>query len=163
MALSMFEIGIIILLIAGISIMIVTFIFSRSFQKKLLSKIVVKGMNGLQGKTISLTCPPEMTISFDNQNTNLSRGTLVSLGDSTCDPFYQPGVGQKASFFNPATTVDVMDPTSSFQDVRKCEGKNSCSFVVPDSTDSDIPAGSCLKQARQIALIGTYDCISSKK
>jgi hypothetical protein len=165
MALSMFEIGIIILLIMGVSVMIVQFILSRSFQKKLTDKVVVKGMNGLAGSTIKLTCPPEMVISFTNPNSVLTRGAVVALGDPTCDAFAQTA-GQTTSFFNPATTIDVFETNSLFPQVDACKGKNTCSFVVPDWQSTQIPTtgnGSCLRKTGQkLAFIGTYDCIGKQ-
>lgn len=158
----MFEIAIIILLIMGISIMITTFIFSHSFQKKLLDKIVVKGMNGTAGQNITLTCPPKMVISFENKNSNLTRGAIVALGDPTCDAFFQPGVGQRGSFFNPTTTVDALAPGSPFTDLTGCEGKNSCTFTVPNYSDSRLPDGCLKKQGQKLAFIGTFDCVAAK-
>lgn len=159
MSLSMFEIGIIILLVMGIAIMIASFIFSHSFQNGLLDKIIVKGMNGLEGDTVTLTCPPEMKISFTNKNSYLTRGAIISLDDSIdCDPFFQSN-GQTSSFYNPSTTIDTLDSSNGFTDITGCEGQNSCSFKVPDASDSLIPSKSCLKNSKKLAFIGTFDCI----
>ena len=164
MVLSMFEIGIIILLVMGISVMIVQFLLSRNFQKKLTDKVIVKGMNGVAGTKINLTCPPEMVISFKNPNSVLTRGALIAIGDRSCDAFSQPNVGQNTNFFNPATTIDVFEKESFFPEIKNdCEGKNKCSFTVPDSSNKQIPRVSCLATPGQkLAFIGTYDCIAKK-
>lgn len=159
MALSMFEIGIIILLIVGIGIMITSFIFSHNFQNQLLDKVMTKGMNGVSGQTINLTCPPQMVISYKNNNKNITRGAIIAIGEPTCDAFFQRGVGQNGSFFNPNTTVDALAPDSPYKDITSLEGQNKGSFTVPKPNDPNLPKGSCLASAAQLAFIGTYDCI----
>lgn len=137
--------------------MVVSFIYSRHFQDQLLDKVMTKGMNGVSGQTINLSCPPEMVISYKNNNGNITRGAIISLGDPSCDPFYQKA-GQQGSFFNPATTIDALAANSLFKDITSLEGLNKGSFTVPSPNDPNLK-GTCLASAKQLGFIGTYDCI----
>lgn len=176
---SMIEIGILIALVMITGVMIVSYILSLSLKHKLNQKITTKGMNGLEGTKINLTCPSGQVISFKNTNKVLTRGALIASGalvtlgsentvaDSRCDAFWQPPTstssgGQSSSFFNPQTTIDMLGDKSPFTQVKDCEGKENCSFVVP--TKEQIPKsgpGSCMgTTAGKLAFIGTYDCIA---
>lgn len=163
----MIEVAILVILIFGV--ILVGFYYYKAYQNKqqLIQKPSTKGMNGIGGSTIQLTCPPGQVISFDKINTTSTRGSLVCLGDPNCDGFFQPGVGQNTSFFNPKTTIDVFSSSSKFTDIQECEGKESCEWTIPTSSDSRLPSqsttpGYCLtKCAGQVSFIGTYDCKSA--
>lgn len=118
-------------------------------------KVVTKGLNGIQGQTLNLSCPNGQTISFKNKNQgNMYRVALV-CGDITgeCDSFLGD---QTQSFYN-SNSIDVVNtPTFNLKDL---EGKNSGSFVVPDGSDLRVSKVGCLGNCKQIQVVGTYDCI----
>jgi hypothetical protein len=165
---STFEVAIMVLLI--FAVIVVGYLYYGAYQKKneLIQKPSTKGMNGIGGDTINLTCPAGQVISFDKINTTSTRGSLVCLGDSTCDAFYQPD-GQEKSFFNPSNTIDVFSASSPFKDIKNCAGQQTCSWTIPDKTDSRLPKqsstpGACLKDcsgpSATLGFIGTYDCVA---
>ena len=157
----MIEIGLMILLIMVIGILAVSLILSIGHKSKYQKNVLTKGMNGLESTTISLTCPAGQMISFKNSNIHTTRGALVSLGDSKCDAFFQSGTGQSASFFNPKTTIDLLDASPVFPDLKKCEGKQTCSFTVPTKDQIATAASTvCIGASTgKVAFIGTYDCV----
>lgn len=160
---STLEVAIMVLLIFGVAT--VSYLYYKAYEKKkeLVQKPTTKGMNGIGGDTVNMSCPSGQVISFDKINATSTRGSLVCLGDTECDGFYQPD-GQGKNFFNPSTTIDVFSAASPFNDIKGCAGKESCSWKIPDDTDSRLPSkratpGSCLKNCKgQIGFIGTYDC-----
>jgi hypothetical protein len=160
----MVEAGIVVILVFAVALLGYSLFMAIQNKKKLSKNITTKGMNGLAGASIALSCPAGQVISFDKINTTSTRGALVCLGDASCDGFFQPGVGQGTSFFNPSTTIDVFATNTKFDLKDECEGKQSCSWTVPNKSDSRLPVqsstpGSCLaKCAGNMAFIGTYDC-----
>lgn len=164
MAISMIEVGIILMLLMAIVVYIVTVISSRTFGNTLAKRATTFGMNGTSGKKITLSCPAGQVIDFTNRNKGyITRGALISVTggtDGTCDAFYkQGGQGTGTTFFNLPNIIDVFDPNTTFTDVSSCAGKQTCDFVVPMPTDDAIPNGSCLKNAKKLGFVGTYDCI----
>lgn len=161
---SMIEAGIVVILIFAVALLGYSLFMAVQNKKKLSKNITTKGMNGLAGATLNLSCPAGQVIGFDKINTTSTRGALVCLGDVSCDGFFQPGVGQTTSFFNPSTTIDVFATGSKFDLKEECEGKQTCTWVIPNKNDSRLPVqssspGSCLaKCAGNMAFIGTYDC-----
>ena len=162
---STLEVAIVVLLI--FAVIVVSYSYYGAYQKKkeLLQKPSTKGMNGIGGDTINLTCPSGQVISFDKINATSTRGSLVCLGDGTCDGFYQPN-GQEKNFFNPSNTIDVFSDSSPFTDIKNCKGQQNCSWTIPVQTDSRLPTqsstpGACLKNCSgNLGFIGTYDCVS---
>jgi hypothetical protein len=106
-------------------------------------------MNGVQGQTVNLVCPPGQVISLAEGNTTAPRAVYICAGDTSCDPFYQP-TGQTSNFFNTQNTSDVSSQVSA-----ECSGKNTCSWSIP----TNIVTGTCSSCSGQIQLIGTYDCV----
>lgn len=161
---SMIEVAILVLLIFGVGI--IGFYYYKAYENKnkLEQNPTTKGMNGLGGSTVELSCPAGQVISFDKINTTSTRGALVCLGDSKCDAFFQPNKGQLSNFFNQTNTIDVFSASSPFTDIKECEGKETCSFTVPTADDDRLPLqsstpGYCLGKCNgQLAFIGTYDC-----
>lgn len=165
MVASTFEIGIVVILVAAVLIVGVSYIYSFYFKNGISGKTVTRGMNGLEGTTINLSCPTGQVINFDSYNSVILRGVLFcSASDKgenspppSIDGFFQRK-GQNKNFFNPAATIDLTSDSSPFS-LKSCKGKNSCSFTVPDNTDANVKKvlGGC---TGKIAMVGTYDCVS---
>lgn len=160
---STIEFAIILILVLSIVAVSVSYYYALDKGKGLSGQVSTKGMNGLAGQTVNMSCPSGQVISFSKINNTSTRGSLVCLGDSSCDAFYQPS-GQNTNFFNPSTTVDVFSSSSQFKDIQACEGQQNCSWTIPTSSDTRLPTrstnGGCLTSCKQLAFIGTYDCIS---
>lgn len=125
----------------------------------LAKSVSTRGMNGVAGQNLQLTCPAGQVISFKPANTTSTRGALICTGDSKCDAFYQKG-GQTKTFFNPSTTIDVFANDSKFTDLAACEGQNKCEWTIPGSSDSRVSG--CIASCKgQVSFIGTYDCIAA--
>lgn len=119
-------------------------------------KVTTKGLNGIQGQTLNLSCPSGQTISFKNKNQGNTYRVALVCGDSganACDSFLGD---QTQSFYN-SNSIDVVN-TSTFN-LKDLEGKNSGNFVVPDGSDSRVNKVGCLGSCKQIQVVGTYDCI----
>jgi hypothetical protein len=170
MAASMLEIGIVIILAASVLIVGISYVLAYGYQNKINQKKGTRGMNGLEGTTVNLSCPPGQVINFDSYNSVISRGALFCSASGSgengnppsagLDGFFQMGIGQSSHFFNPSTTVDLVG-SSSTSNLKGCAGKNSCTFVVPKKSDS-LVQNSVLKGCNGvIAMVGTYDCVNS--
>lgn len=124
--------------------------------EQLISNVITKGINGMQGQTLNLSCPVGQVISFKNLNKNIYRVALIcgSSGttSSTCDSFTGD---QSKSFYN-SNSIDLTQ--SDNFNLKSLEGKNSGSFVVPDATDKRVSGVGCLKGCTNIQVVGTYDC-----
>ena len=138
--------------IAGISL-----VTSVIYNKKLNTKTITRGANGVGGSTLNLSCPTGMTISFQNNNPTTSRAVYVCTNpdandfeDQTCDPYYS-SKGQLSTFFNPATTQDQSTNISA-----ACAGKQSCQWAIPATISNICNGGPC---TGTIQFISTYDCI----
>jgi len=167
MVASTLEIGIVILLVTAVIIVGISYLYSYRYKNGINLKTTTRGMNGLAGTKINLSCPSGQVINFDSYNSVISRGVLFcsasSKGENSIPPrtpldgFYQAGKGQNKSFFNPNTTIDLTSSSSPFS-LASCKGKNSCSFTVPDVTDPNI--GVLANCTGTIAMVGTYDCVT---
>jgi hypothetical protein len=143
-----------ILVIVGLVVLYRSF----EFHKNLTSKVITRGLNGIQGQNVSLTCPPGQKISVYKANYVCTSNQ--SFESSTCDPFWSTD-GQLTNFFNPVNTYDVSDEIS-----KKCNGGNSCTWTIPSGSG----IGICQQQTPNslngqpcsgvLQLIGTYDCTS---
>jgi hypothetical protein len=142
--------------------MVVSYIASIFFGKKLASYVITRGMNGMQGTTLNLSCPVGQVIDFTNNNPKTTRGALICTGDASCDAF--ANYDQNNTFYNPATSIDVFGAGSPFTDLQKCAGQQTCPWTVPLKTDVRLAASGpyqgCLQRCLgKIAFVGTYDCI----
>ena len=164
---GMFQIGFIVFLVFLVIGAALTLFFSYQYGRKLTNNTTTKGMSGLAGTTINMQCPAGQVISFTNNNTYTTCGALVCSGNPQCDGF--AGGNQLANFFNPTTTIDVMNDTS-FTDLQGCAGKQQCNWNVPVASTNPVNsdprlAGKCLSTCAgtngQLQFIGTYDCVSA--
>lgn len=145
-------------------LLIVSNILAYRESSKINSKVVTRGINGLQGQTINLSCPAGQTISFSNPNATLARVALVcgSAYASQCDSFTGD---QTKSFYNANSINLITTPTSL--NISSLQGKNSGSFTVPDASDPRVntpTTSTCLKglqSCSNIQVVGTYDCVSN--
>jgi len=169
MAASMLEIGIVIILVAAVLIVGVSYIMAFRHQQTVNKQVTTRGMNGLEGATLNLSCPPGQVISFDSYNSVISRGALFcSASDAgenanppatTNDGFFQFKTGQNNKFFNPSTTLNLTEDNSPLT-LKNCKGKNSCSFTIPIKSDADVAKVPALNKCPgKIAFVGTYDCV----
>lgn len=148
------ELGFILVLLAVTGFAAFTFFKSYSFHKKLSTETLTRGMNGVAGSTIKLTCPVGQKIKVYKANYVCT--STVSQENATCDPYWQQN-GQVSNFFNPLNTFDAGATLGD-----QCNGKQDCSITVPSAlnvcqqTTANALDG---KQCQgQIQLIGTYDC-----
>jgi hypothetical protein len=155
------------LIALAVGLFIIAFFLGISYYRSYrfgsgIGAVITRGMSGLSGTTVQLTCPAGKTISFENNNPTTTRGALVCSGNPTCDGFWSTS-GQNSSFYNPTNTIDVMASGSPFTDLLSLEGQNSGSWNIPLPTDTRIPSSSCLSgcsgQGQQLQFIGTYDCV----
>lgn len=123
---------------------------------KINNRTITRGINGIQGQTINLSCPSGQTISFSNPNTTLSRVALICGSKLSCDSFTGD---QTKSFYN-SNSIDLVT-TPSTLNISSLQGKNSGSFVVPNSSDPRVNSVGCLGGCNNIQVVGTYDCVSS--
>jgi hypothetical protein len=163
---SMIEAAIITLLAFATGIVIYSFVKAIQYKRVLSKNKTTKGINGLAGSNVKMTCPAGQVITFLPSNPTATRAALICSGGAQgCDAFFQPGIGQKNNFFNPQTTIDVLAPDSKFTDLKLCEGKQTCSWTIPSAGDERFPIqkstpGYCVGQCSgQIAFIGTYGCV----
>lgn len=157
MDLNTWEIAfVIILMLIGCSL-IFTFITSYKFKKNLDQKILTRGMNGIEGSTINMTCPSGQKIKVYKANYVCSSGSITE--NPECDPYWRTS-GQKSNFFNPLNTFDVSSQISS-----SCDGKELCVWNIPKGSSMKIcgqSSGNTLDGSvctGQLQLIGTYDCV----
>lgn len=164
---NMWEIGAIIVLLMILAAAAYTYYSAWKYRNTpiggtghtLANAVSTRGMNGVAGQKLNLTCPSGQVISFKPANTTSTRGALVCTGDAKCDPFYQKG-GQTKTFFNPSTTIDVFETGSKFTDLADCEGENSCEWEIPGAKDSRVDG--CVASCKgTVSFIGTYDCIAA--
>lgn len=127
-------------------------------RNKIIGNAVTKGLNGIQGQTLNLSCPSGQTISFKNKNQGNTYRVALVCGDisgSGCDSFLGD---QTQSFYN-SNSIDVVNtPTFNLKDLED-KKENSGSFVVPDGSDPRVNKVGCLGSCKQIQVVGTYDCI----
>ena len=155
---SMWTIALLVILIMAVGVMGYNYYSSLSYGSELKSATISRGMNGIAGQTINLTCPSGTVIDFTNPNPTTTRGAIVCTGTSGCDAFWS-AAGQMGNFYT-ANIVDVFATNSPFTDLASLAGKNSGSWTIPTSSDTRIPSGSCLRNCQKpLQFIGTYDCI----
>jgi len=139
---SLISVSFITLLIIIIILLIGSNILTYRKRNEINEKVVTKGLNGIQGQTLNLSCPLGQTISFKNKNQNNTYRVALICGDSTsnaCDSFLGD---QNQSFYN-SNSIDVVNtPTFNLKDL---EGKNSGNFVVPNGSDPRVNKVGCRK------------------
>lgn len=156
---SLLSVGFVTILVIIFILLIGSNILTYRKRDEINEKTVTKGLNGIQGQTLNLSCPAGQTISFLNKNQgNMYRVALI-CGDvsgtnaSACDSF----VGDQTQSFYNSNSIDVVNtPTFNLNDLEK---KNSGSFVIPDGSDPRVNKVGCLGSCKQIQVVGTYDCI----
>lgn len=166
MATSTWEIAAIVILLILVGVAGYSYFAAVQYKKRPLGKtgktladaVTTRGMNGVAGKTLELTCPAGQVISFAPGNATSTRGALICTGDAKCDGFYQRS-GQNTTFFNPATTIDVFGAGSKFTGLAECEGKNECSWTIPSVGDQRLTG--CLAKCQNLEFVGTYDCVAA--
>lgn len=176
MAVGTWELAFILILLLLIPVFIFFIYRANKFKKTLSGRSVTRGLSGVAGATVNLSCPSGQKISVYKANYICTNPQVTAGGtsheSSTCDPFFQPDVGQSTSFYNPDTTLDLVNgPTTvnpQYNVVAKCNGSRTCSFVVPSvdpsmsGTMCNIPGqtpSSCTSNGGTIQLVGTYDCV----
>lgn len=144
-----------VLVIVGLVVLYQSF----EFHKSLTTKVITRGLNGNQGTTVNLTCPPGQKIKVYKANYVCTSNS--SFESSTCDPYWSTQ-GQLTNFFNPSNTFDISSSIS-----KKCNDRESCSWNIPPGSG----IGICQQQTPGtlngevcsgiLQLVGTYDCSSS--
>ena len=152
--------GVIVALTIGLITAMALLILSYLYGRELTNNVTTRGANGVQSTKINLSCPSGQVISFKNTNPTITRAALICSGDAGCDGFWSTA-GQNTNFFS-SNIIDLLGDNSPISDLKVCSSQNSCSFTVPDATDSRIPSQSCLKGCKgQLQLISTYDCVAA--
>lgn len=105
------------------------------------SRTTTHGMTGFAGDTITIGCPKGKKISV--ATATIVCNDMNSNQQLTCDPNTSTGS------FNPSTTTDLKDVLS-----KSLNDKETTSFTIPTLSPS-LCGGVC----KQMALIGTYDCV----
>ena len=138
------------LLILGLLFLLSFYMYFRAemYNKDIANTVTTKGMNGVGGKEITLSCPPSHKIS-------IYRATYISTDpddnnfeNPDIDGFYSPD-GQLANFYNTTTTVDALanDPN-----IAKLNNLSTAKFTIPKSF-ANVGNNSILQ------LVGSYDCV----
>jgi hypothetical protein len=149
------ELSLILIGVLFIGVLIFAFFKTFYYGRQLTSNVITRGLNGVGGSTVNITCPSGQNITVNKANYICTSGTNIE--SSGCDPYYQSN-GQQTTFFNPNNTLDVTSTLAT-----QCNGKSSCSIAIPSSQ-----AAICAQKGPgtndggpctgQIQLIGTYDC-----
>lgn len=160
---SLFSVSFITILVIVLVLLVGSIILTYRKSEEINSKVVTKGLNGLQGQTLNLVCPSGQSISFKNKNqSNVYRVALVcgdvpnTTNPKPCDSFAGGTSDQSQSFYN-SNSIDIIN-TSTFN-LKDLQGKNSGTFVVPDASDPRVNKVGCLGSCKQIQVVGTYDCM----
>ena len=166
MAVGTWELAFVLLFLVLVPVLIFLIVRAYRFKKVLNDKVITRGLSGVAGSTVNLTCPAGQKISIYRANYICTNPTANADGTSfestTCDPFYSSG-GQEMSIYNPATTLDAVNNPgqimSQYNPVVKCNGQQKCSFTVPSVDPSQTGMCNGTTCTGTIQLVGTYDCV----
>lgn len=170
MVVGTWELASILILLVLIPVLIFLIIRAYKFKKTLNDRVVTRGLSGVGGSTVNLSCPAGQKISvframYICTNPTTPGGGTAQVEDPTCDPFYS-SQGQFTSLYNADTTIDVVanpnDATTAANIVQQCNGQEKCSFTIPQadpSSSSRIGMCSGKTCTGTVQLVGTYDCV----
>jgi hypothetical protein len=129
------------------------FIVSQKKKSTYTSQTVTRGMNGSQGKEITLTCPSGQVISVADAVYVCTSDTSVE--NASCDPY----VSNANAITNGSPyNLNNVDTTTGMQAISsQCNGLGSCTITVP-TTNSKVCNGSGCGTGT-LQLIGTYNCV----
>lgn len=151
------ELSLILIGVFFIGLLVFGFFKTFHYGRQLAGNTITRGLNGIGGTTLNITCPSGQKITVNKANYICTSG--MGIENTGCDPYYQQD-GQQTTFFNPNNTLDVTSTLGT-----QCNGKASCSISIPSSQTSicgqsgpgQNNGGPC-PSGSQIQLIGTYDC-----
>lgn len=105
---------------------------------------ITRGVNGLSGTSLTLTCPTGRTIK--TTQVVYVCNDVDSKRQPTCDP-QLPNGDFDSSHTNSQDGMTLLQ--------GQCDGKNSCTVTLP----SDVKLCTGDNACKNVALIGTYNCV----